>query len=97
MVGLEIIVKVLPEKRHEFVQTFQLFSKPERRHGACLSQNLFEDARESQRFLWIEQWNNQEILEEHVKTERFRAVLGAIEVLADLQSLKVVRYVTIEK
>ena len=42
MVGLEILVKIQPEKRFEFIQTFEFMTRSNHKARDCIGQTLFE-------------------------------------------------------
>ncbi len=83
MVGLEILVKIQPEKRFEFLQAFELLTQPNR-NSQCIEQTLFEKAGEPNAFLWREDWENDESLNTYQQTELFSSLLGAVEVLGTM-------------
>ena len=95
MVGFEILVKLDPDKRQEFLHTFKLLTRPDKRSKECLGQNLFEDTGDSSRFMWFEYWEDPKTLEEHLKTDRFQSLLGAIDVLGTLEELRTVHFKTL--
>ncbi len=88
MVGLEILVKIRPEKRFEFLQAFELLTQPKNRHRDCIEQTLLEKAGEPNVFVWQEDWKNDESLESYRQTELFRSLLGAVEVLGSLIKIR---------
>jgi quinol monooxygenase YgiN len=88
MVGLEILVKIQPEKRFEFMQTFEFMTQTNHKARDCIEQTLFEKSNESNSFLWIEDWKNSESLESYRQTEKFRLLLGAMEVLGSLIKIR---------
>jgi len=92
MVGLEIQVLLPKEKRHEFLQAFELLSTKQCRNSACIGQSLYEDIGEGSHFLWIERWNGLEALEDYLKSDQFRSILGAIKVLGELKNLHLVEF-----
>ena len=92
MVGLEIQVLLPKEKRHEFLQAFELLSAKQGRSSACIGQSLYEDAGEGGRFLWIEWWSGLKALEDYMKSNQFRSILGAIKVLGKLKNLHLVEF-----
>ena len=92
MVGLEIQVRVAKEKRQEFLQTCDFLSQAKDRIGACVGQTLFEEVGELNRFLYVEQWTDSGPLEPYLASDRFRALLGAIEVLGKLEDLRIVEF-----
>ena len=92
MVGLEILLRVPSEKRHEFLYTFKLFSRSDRRPADCLGRTLFEDFSEPNRFIWIEHWTDAGTLEVHMRTELFYSLLGAIDVLGTLEEIRMANF-----
>jgi quinol monooxygenase YgiN len=84
MVRLEILVKIEPENRFEFTQTFEFIMKLNHRPRNCIGQMLFEKVEESNTFLWVEDWKTAESLEAHKEGQRFRSMLGAVNVLGSL-------------
>ncbi len=88
MVGLEILVKIQPEKRFEFFQAFELLTQPNPIIRDCIEQTLFEKTGEPNAFLWREEWENDESLNAHQQTELFRSLLGAVEVLGTLITIR---------
>ena len=90
MVGLEILIRVMNDKRYEFLHTFQLFSRPDRRVRDCLGHKLFEEVKETNRFLWHEDWSDFKKLQAHLLTDGFRELLGAIEVLGNMDGMRIV-------
>jgi quinol monooxygenase YgiN len=88
MVGLEILIKIQPEKRFEFLQTFELLIQQKNKHQDCIEQTLFEKAGEPNVFVWQEDWKDETSLKAYRQTERFRSLLGAIEVLGSLIKIR---------
>ena len=88
MVGLEILVKIQPEKRFEFLQAFELLTQPNPNTLDCIEQTLFEKTGEPNAFLWREDWKNDKSLEARRQTEQFRSLLGAVEILGTLVMIR---------
>lgn len=91
MVGLEVLVKIHPGKRHEFLHTFSLMAKmkpvrAEMRHR--IRQALFENTGEPNCFLWTEEWDSAERLALYRESDHFRSLLGAVDVLGSLVRIK---------
>ena len=93
MVGLEIQVLVAKEKRQEFLQTCEFLAQAKDQIAACVGQTLFEEVGELNRFLCVEQWTDSDPLESYLASDRFRALLGAIEVLGKLEDLRIVEFI----
>jgi quinol monooxygenase YgiN len=87
MVGLEILLKISPEKRYEFLQTFALMAQrksvaPGMRHRT--SRALFEKMDEPNCFLWKEEWDTADRLASYRQSDHFKSLLGAVDVLGQL-------------
>jgi len=93
MVGLEILVKIQPEKRFEFIQTFEILTQANHKVRDCIKQTLFEKSNEPNSFLWMEDWKNSESLESYRQTEKFRSLLGAIDVLGSLVKIRTFTFI----
>ena len=50
MVGLEILAKIQPKKRYEFLQTFELMTQSNHKARDCIRQTLFEKSNEPNLF-----------------------------------------------
>ena len=91
MIGLEIFMHIPSMHRYELLQAFEIFShkqeKSPERSGACLDRNIFECIGTPDSYLWMEKWTDLNSLEEYMKTDRFKALLGAIQVLGDLDAI----------
>ena len=83
-VGIEVLSKVPPEKRQEFIQSFKILPKFEGCKDKCVFHRLFEDVGELNRFMWVEHWRNESSLEEYLESDRFKTILGAIETMGEL-------------
>ena len=92
MIGLEIIVQVNANKRAEFLQAVELLTRREHRNSACISQSLFEEVSVPNHFLWVEHWNSRYPLEMHMRTDRFRMLLGAIDVIGHRNDMRILEY-----
>ena len=82
----------IPSKhRHELLQAFEIFSnKKKSGHectGGCIDRSIFESMGTANRFLWIEKWTDLKSLEVYMNTDRFKALLGAIQVLGKLDAI----------
>jgi quinol monooxygenase YgiN len=83
-VGIEVMSKVPPEKRQEFIQSFKILPQFEGCKDNCVFHRLFEDVGELNRFLWVEHWSNETTLEKYLQSDRFKTILGAVDALGEL-------------
>ncbi len=84
MVGLETLFKIYPEKRVEFLLAFDMMKTGERLEKNRVDLELFELVRESNTFLWREHWDTAESLTRYCSENKYRALMGAIEILGNL-------------
>ena len=91
MVGIEILIRVEDRKRAEFLQAAGMLCA-EHEGAGSLRCGAFEDVGDPGRFLWVEQWANRELLDAHLGSEQHRALLGAIRVLGQLESVRLVEF-----
>lgn len=91
MVGLMIHVHVMPRKRQEFLQTFELLGCRSESRVECIHQTLFEETEKPNRFLWMEEWTGPESLEAYMKQDSFRMLLGALEVLGEVETPRIMK------
>ncbi len=82
--GIEVLSKIPPEKRQEFIQSFKVLPQFEGCKGNCFFCRLFEDVGQLNRFMWVEHWRNESVLEEYLQSDRFKTILGAIEAMGEL-------------
>lgn len=90
MVGLEILVSIQSGQRQEFLQTIDLFRSQQEKDKARIGCSIFETVDRPNQFLWVEKWTDQSPLDDYMQGARFKALLGAIQVLGELNSLHIV-------
>ena len=90
MVGIEISVEVRPDKRDEFLQAIETLRPLGEEGKHCDCQEIYEDRGQRNRFLWVERWQDNGLLENRLGSDRFRALLGAVRVLGIVGDMQVV-------
>ncbi len=83
MVELEILFKIYPKKRAEFLLAFDMMKTGESLEKNRIDLELFELVRESNTFLWRELWDNAESLSHYCNENKYRALMGAIDILGN--------------
>jgi len=84
MVGIEILVKINPEKRVEFLQAFDMLEQLDHLGERRLDLELFEQIKEPNTFLWLEHWDNKESLSSYYENNKYRAMMGAIDIMGQI-------------
>jgi quinol monooxygenase YgiN len=83
-VGIELLSKIPPENRREFIQSFKILPRFDGCRDNCIYHKLFEDVGETSHFLWVEHWVDKKSLEKYLLSHRFKTILGAIDALGEL-------------
>jgi quinol monooxygenase YgiN len=80
---LRITLNVLPEKQKEVMQTLLSMIEPTGKEKGCLSYDVFLDMEDNNVFSLIEDWENREYLEHHLRSDRFGVLLGTKSLLSE--------------
>jgi quinol monooxygenase YgiN len=91
VIGIEILIRVDEAKRVEFQQLCTSLASAERAPG-CMVRAAFADNDDPGRYLWLERWEDEQLLLRHLDSERHHTLLGAIRVLGALEDLRIVRF-----
>ena len=75
-------MNVLPEKRKELLQTVHPLIGLIREEKGCISCRLFKDDEDENSFALVEEWETQEDLDNHLRSDRFGVLLGAKSLLS---------------
>ena len=81
MVGLLIMVTIPSGNRQEFLQAIDMLCSQQVTHSDRADDYVFEAVDTPNRFFFLKQWPDLKSLDNFLKTDRFRALLGAIQVL----------------
>jgi quinol monooxygenase YgiN len=80
---LRITLNVLPEKQKEVMQTLLSMIEPTGKEKGCLSYDVLLDIEDNNVFSLIEDWENREYLEHHLRSDRFGVLLGTKSLLRE--------------
>jgi quinol monooxygenase YgiN len=89
MIIVKITMNVLPEKQKEVMQTLLSMIKPDGKEKGCLSHDIFCDIQDNQVFSLIEEWETREDMENHMKSDRFSALLGTKSLLVKPSEIRI--------
>jgi len=76
-------MKVLPEKRMELSQTISSLSGSIRMETGCRRCDFYRSVEDENRLFLLEEWDTQENLTAHLKSEHFRVLRGAMNLLKE--------------
>ena len=72
-----IKMNALPTKRKELLQKFQALIQPMRKEKGCLHCSVYLDIENKNTFCMIEEWQTQEDMDNHLRSDLFSVLLGA--------------------
>jgi len=83
MTLLIIRMNVLSEKRIELSQTIASLSVSTRKEKGCKRCDFCQSTEDANRFILLEEWDTQENLMAHLKSEHFKVIRGAKNLLRE--------------
>ena len=83
MTLLIIRMNVLSEKRMELSQTITSLSSSTRMENGCQRCDFCRSIEDENRFFILEEWDTQENLKNHLKSEHFKVIRGAMNLLQE--------------
>jgi quinol monooxygenase YgiN len=78
-----IRMKVLSEKRMELLQAIASLSGSIRKEKGCQRCNFCQSVEDENQLFLLEEWNTQENLMTHLKSEHYRVLRGAMNLLRE--------------
>jgi quinol monooxygenase YgiN len=83
MVLVIIRMKVLPEKRKELSQTISLLIVALRKEKGCDRCDFYQSMENENELCILEEWDTRGNLDSHLKSERFKVLRGAMNLLQE--------------
>lgn len=80
---IRTIMKVLPEKQKEVLQTLLSMVAPSEKEKGCLSYGIYRDIDDNNVFYLISEWENREQLNRHIQSDGFSVLLGTKSLLKE--------------
>ena len=71
-------VKTDAEKREELIRVAQKVASASRAEGGCVRYGIFEDTENPNEFVFVEEWEGDEALQQHFRTGHIAEFMGAI-------------------
>ena len=76
MIIVQISMQVLAEKHKEVLQTLLSLMAPMEKEVGCLGYTFLNDIKEKTTFYVLEEWENRQKLDKHLKSDLFGVLLG---------------------
>ena len=78
---LRMIVRA--ERRRDLLETMRGALEPARVERGCLNYRLYEDVEDRNAFVLLEEWETQQDLERHIRTDNQRRLLALMDLLSE--------------
>ena len=88
MIVLAVKMSVLPQKRKELLQTAQALIQRTRKQKGCISCHFYQDIENENTFNLVEEWKTQVDLDNHLGSDHFGILLGAMNLLSEPTKIK---------
>ncbi len=85
---VEIILRIRPGKREEFLQTIRSIQNNLKEEEDLVKAALYQNMNDSLAFHLIEDWRSQDSMEQYIRSERFGVLMGALKVLCSQSEVK---------
>ncbi len=67
-----------PSKRAQLIEVAQKVAAASREEAGCIDYRVFEDTEQPNRFVFVEEWQDEEALQQHFRTPHIAEFMGAI-------------------
>ena len=81
-------ISVISENRKEFLQTLHSLIDRVRREKGCVSHNVYQDVEDENAFIIVEEWETQADLDNHLRSDRFGVLLGALSLSSETPDIR---------
>jgi quinol monooxygenase YgiN len=86
---VNVLLRVRPGKRDEFLQTVQSIQGNLKQEEADLTKaSVYQDLNDINVFHLIEDWATQDSMERYIRSDRFSVLMGALKVLCSESEVK---------
>lgn len=81
MIIIHANIKVKSQYREAFLEEAGLVSKPSKAEFGNISYHYYEDLEEANSFIFVEQWKDEQAIQQHEETSHFKKFVQEIETL----------------
>ena len=83
MIIAAVKLKGRKEKRREIMQTIEGITDQVKMNQGCLGVNCYQDINDRNTFYYMQEWQTQQDLDEHLQSKLFSALLGIKSILSE--------------
>lgn len=76
-------------KAEEAIKMYEVLVEKTRKEEGCIAYNLYRDSKDSSILTMIEEWESQEALDKHMKTDHFTSLVPQIGKLRKSSELNI--------
>ena len=90
MIQLQICAEIKPHKRREFEQAAGMMLQWQEQTDACVRVGLSQQLDRQNIYNYAEEWQSRKALDQHMVSDDFRALLGAMKVLGEIRDARII-------
>ena len=83
MIVAILSMTVKPDERENLLQVVRMLLEPARVEQGCLNYHCYQDLEDNNSLVIVERWETQEDIERFLRSEGYRQLLTAMELLAE--------------
>lgn len=88
MSTVNVLLRVRPGKRDEFLQTMRSIQNNLKEEADLTKSSLYQDTNDPDVFHLIEEWATLNSMERYIRSERFSVLMGVLKVLCSESEVK---------
>jgi quinol monooxygenase YgiN len=95
MVLLKILTTIQSDKMIEFEQAVNHILDSKEFNQSNLHRSVYREWQTENQLLYVEEWNTMSLLKKHLSSDLFKSLFGAMKVLGEVSSAKIIRSGTV--
>ena len=89
MIIATLRMTVRPEERDGFVRTIRGMLEPTRVECGCMSFNLYQDIKDENTFILVEEWETNTDFDSHIRKDGYKKLLLLMDLLSETPDIKI--------
>lgn len=83
MICVSALFNLKEEKREESTEALMSLIEPSRKDEGCILYNMHISAEDECQIMFYEQWQSQELLDQHLQTDHLKTALSSVDLKDD--------------
>ena len=88
MVIATLRMVVPPEKQADALRTLRMVMGPTRAQLRCISCQLYQNVEDARLVSFVQEWESQEALNDHIRSDDYRKVLAVMELASEKPEIR---------